>query len=104
MKHETTYYVLRYNLRPEAGAEYAQWLADHAGTRSEQMGWTYRGTFFDVMGFDRYFYETRWEINGHGSVSCRPLDAETEQRVPDRLTFIEEGQVSMMKALRGSVQ
>jgi len=101
MVHETLTYVFRYNLRPEAGADYQQWLADHADTRSEQMGWTYVGTFFDVMGFDRYTYETRWELNTHGSVIRRPLDAATERRAQDRLPFIEEGQVSMMRALRG---
>ncbi len=103
MKHETIYYVFRYNLRPEAAAEYKQWLVDHTGARSEQAGWTYLGTFFDVMGFDRYDYETRWELNGHGSVNTRPLDAETEQWIPERLPFIEEGQVALMKALNGIV-
>jgi len=101
MKHETMYYVFRYNLRSEAAAEYKQWLADHSNGRAEQAGWTYVGTFCDVMGFDRYDYETRWELNGHGSVNIRPLDAETEKRIQDRLPFIEEGQVSLMKALSG---
>ena len=103
IKHETIYYVLRYNLRPEAGAGYEQWLADHTGTRSEQAGWTYVGTFLDVMGVDGYDYETRWELNSHGSVNNRPLDTETEQWIQDRLPFVEEGQVSMMKALSGMV-
>ncbi len=103
MKHETMYYVFRYNLRSEAAAEYEQWLADHSNGRAEQTGWTYVGTFCDVMGFDRYDYETRWELNGHGSVSTRPLDAETERRIQDRLPFIQEGQVSLMKALNGIV-
>jgi hypothetical protein len=101
MKHERMYYVLRYNLRPEAAAEYRQWLADHGNSRSEQTGWTYLGTFCDVMGLGQYDYETRWELNGHGSVNRRPLDAETEQRMQDRLPFIEEGQVALMKALNG---
>lgn len=104
MVHETTYYVLRYNLRPEAGAEYRRWLADHTGTRSEQMGWTYVGTYFDVMGLERYDYETRWELNGQGSVSSRPLDAETEQRIGERLPFVEDGRVSVMQAVRGVTQ
>jgi len=101
MKHETMYYVFRYNLRSEAGAEYKQWLADHCNGQSEQAGWTYVGTFCDVMGFDRYDYETRWELSGNGSVNTRPLDAETEQRIQDRLPFIQEGQVSLMRALSG---
>ena len=103
MVHETIYYVLRYNLRPEAGAEYEQWLADHTGARAERAGWTYVGTFFDVMGVDRYDYETRWELNGHGSVNSRPLDTETEHQIQERLSFIEEGQVAMMKALSGMI-
>ena len=103
MKHETIYYVLRYNLRSEAAAEYQQWLADHTGARSEQAGWTYVGTFLDVMGADEYDYETRWELNSHGSVNTRLLDAETEQRIQDRLPFVEEGQVALMKALNGIV-
>jgi hypothetical protein len=103
MVHETIYYVLRYNLRPEATAEYKQWLADHSNGRSEQAGWTYVGTFYDIMGLDQYNYETRWELNGHGTVSKRPLDAEAERRIRDRLPFVEEGQVSMMQALRGIV-
>jgi hypothetical protein len=103
MKHETMYYVFRYNLRSEAAAEYQQWLADHSNGQAEQAGWTYVGTFCDVMGFDRYDYETRWELNGHGSVNTRPLDAETEQRIRERLPFVEEGQVALMKALSGIV-
>jgi hypothetical protein len=103
MKHETIYYVLRYNLRSEAAAEYQQWLADHTGAQSEQAGWTYVGTFLDVMGVDRYDYETRWELNSHGSVNIRLLDTETEQRIQDRLPFVEEGQVALMKALNGVV-
>jgi hypothetical protein len=101
MKHETTYYVLRYNLRPEAAAAYQQWLTDHSNGASEQTGWRYLGTFCDVMGFTEYDYETRWELNGHGSVSRRPLDAETEQWLQDRLPFIEDGQVALLKALNG---
>jgi hypothetical protein len=101
MNHETTYYVLRYNLRSGAAAEYAQWLADRANVRSQQAGWTYVGTFFDVMGFGRYDYETRWELNDHGSVSTRPLDADTERRIRDRLPFVEDGQVALMQALKG---
>jgi hypothetical protein len=97
------YYVLRYNLRPEAASDYKQWLADHTGARSEQAGWTYVGTFFDVMGVDRYDYETRWELNSYGSVNSRPLDTETEQRIQDHLPFVEEGQVALMKALNGIV-
>ena len=103
MKHETIYYVLRYNLRSEAAGEYQQWLADHTGARSEQAGWTYVGTFLDVMGADQYDYETRWALNSHGSVNTRLLDAETEQRIQDRLPFVEEGQVAVMKALNGIV-
>ncbi len=103
MKHDTIYYVLRYNLRSEAAADYKQWLEDHTNGRSEQAGWTYLGTFCDVMGFDQYDYETRWQLNGHGSVTTRPLDAETEQRIQDRLPFIQEGQVALMKALNGIV-
>ena len=103
MKHETIYYVLRYNLRPDAAAEYKQWLAEHTGARSEQAGWTYVGTFFDVMGIDGYDYESRWELNGHGSVNLRLLDTETEQGIQDRLPFVEAGQVAMMKALNGIV-
>jgi hypothetical protein len=101
MKHETVYYVFRYNLRPEAGAEYKQWLVDHSNGRSQQTGWTYVGTFCDVMGLGRYDYETRWELNNHGSVNTRPLDAETERRMQERLPFIEDGQVAMMKAVGG---
>jgi hypothetical protein len=101
MKHETVYYVLRYNLRPEAGADYKQWLSDHAGARPEQAGWTYLGTFLDVMGVDQFDYETRWKLNSHGSVNLRPLDTETEQGIQDRLPFVEEGQVALMKALNG---
>ena len=104
MKHETIYYVFRYNLRPEAAAEYKQWLVDHSNGQSEKSGWTYLGTCCDVMGLDQYNYETRWELNGQGTVSKRPLDAETEKRIRDRLPFVEEGQVSMMQALRGIVQ
>ena len=101
MKHETTYYVFRYNLRPEAAGEYKQWLEKQAGGRTEQAGWNYVGTFFDVMGCDRYDYETRWELNGHGSVMTRPLDAETERRIRDRLPFVEDGQVAVLQALNG---
>lgn len=101
MKHETMYYVLRYNLRAGAADEYGQWLAAQSNGRSERAGWTYVGTFCDVMGFDQYDYETRWELNGHGSVSHRPLDAETEQRLQVRLPFVEEGQVALLKALKG---
>lgn len=103
MKHESVTYVLRYNLRPEAGGEFTRWLADQAGGKSDRMGWTYVGTFFDVLGVDLYDYETRWELNGSGSVSRRPLDSETEQRIQDRLPFLAEAQVSMMRALRGVV-
>ena len=103
MIHETTYYVLRYNLRSEAGAEFTRWLAEQAGNGSEKAGWRYVGTCFDVMGCDRYDYETRWELNGNGSVCRRPLDTETEQRIGERLPFMAEGQVSVMKALRGVV-
>ena len=103
MKHKTTYYVLRYNVRSEGAAEYKQWLADQTGARSEQAGWTYLGTFFDVMGCDHYDYETRWELNGRGSVNSRPLDAETERRIRDRLPFVEEGQVALLEALSGIV-
>jgi hypothetical protein len=103
MKHETMYYVLRYNLRPKGVAEYKQWLADHSNGQSEQTGWTYIGTFCDVMGFDQYDYETRWALNGHGSVNTRPLDAEAEERIQDWLPFIQEGQVALMKALNGVV-
>jgi hypothetical protein len=46
-----------------------------------------------------YEYETRWELNSHGSVNSRPLDAETEQGLQDRLPFVEKGQVALMKAL-----
>lgn len=103
IQHETMYYVLRYNLRAEAAAEYGQWLKEQTNGGSEETGWTYAGTFCDVMGLDRYDYETRWAFTGHGSVSTRPLDAETEQRIQDRLPFIEEGQVALMKALNGIV-
>jgi hypothetical protein len=99
MKHETIYYVLRYNLRSEAAAEYKQWLLDHGNGRSAQTGWTYVGTCCDVMGLDRYDYETRWKLNEHGSVNSRPLDAATEQRIQERLPFIQEGQVALLKAL-----
>ncbi len=101
MNHEPMTYILRYNLRPEAGAQFTRWLEDQAGNGSEHAGWRYVGTFFDVMGCDRYDYETRWELNGNGSVCRRPLDSETEQRIGERLPFMAEGQVSMMKALRG---
>jgi hypothetical protein len=61
------------------------------------------GTFFDVMGVDGYDYESRWELNGHGSVNLRLLDTEAEQGLQDRLPFVEAGQVAMMKALSGIV-
>ena len=103
MTHETMYYVLRYNLRPKGVAEYKQWLADHSNGQSEQTGWTYVGTFCDVMGFDQYDYETRWALNGCGSVNTRPLDVEAEERIQDWLPFIQEGQVALLKALNGVV-
>jgi hypothetical protein len=101
MKHDTIYYVFRYNLRSQAAAEYKQWLAKQAAGQAEQAGWTYVGTFCDVMGCDRYDYETRWELNGNGSVSVRPLDVKTELGLADRLPFVEEGQVALLKALNG---
>jgi hypothetical protein len=80
-----------------------QWLAARSSARSEQVGWTYVGTFLDVVGVDRYDYETRWEVNSHGSVNIWPLDTEAEQRIQDRLPFVEGGQVAVMKALNGSI-
>lgn len=75
------------------------WLESKANPGIQKAGWTYLGTWFDVMGFGQYDYESRWELNDHGSVNARPLTEETEQHLSDRLPFVEGGEVLLMRTL-----
>jgi hypothetical protein len=95
-KEETMQYVFRYNVSANAATEYLQWLSDHSNGRVQKAGWTYLGTWFGAKGFGTYDYESRWDMNGHGSASSRSLDVGIEKRVAERLDFCESGEVHLV--------
>jgi hypothetical protein len=92
-------YVFRYSIKPDRCGEYQQWLEANTNGGTQNAGWTYLGTWFDLMGFGQYDYESRWELNALGSVNTRPLSEETEQHLPDRLAFVQGGEVLLMRTL-----
>jgi hypothetical protein len=94
-------YIFRYNLRPDGAADYHRWLSKQADASAQPAGWTYVGTWLDVMGFGHYDYESRWVLDAHGSVASRPLDEEAEKDAAAALPFLEDGQVLVLKGLSG---
>ncbi len=75
-------YVSRYHLKPLKLTEYRQWLLDNESLLVEHApaGWTYLGTWFTVMGFGKYECESRWELDGYGTLGAGWGD-ETNQRL-----------------------
>ena len=63
-------YVIRYDIKPNKSTAFRQWLTDNEAEIREHTaeGWTYEGTFFTVRGFGDYTNETRWTIEGYGSL------------------------------------
>lgn len=90
-------YVFRYNLKPAKISQYQHWLADHRDAGSQRGGWTYQGTWFDLMGFGLYDYESRWELDDQRPFASPPLDCDGGRRVSERLEFVEDGEIYLIK-------
>jgi hypothetical protein len=56
------------NLKEGRAKEYQAWVSKNEGLLKEHAppGWTYRGTYFYVLGFGRYHVAIIWECSRYG--------------------------------------
>ena len=49
------------------------------------------------MGFGPYDYESRWELDDQRPFASLPLDCDGGWRVSERLEFVEDGEIYLIK-------
>jgi hypothetical protein len=91
-------YVYRYNLKEDKSAEFRQWLLGRAGREILTEGWSYLGTWFTVLGFGRWDCESRWEVDGYGSLGKQFINEDAEKVFAEWLDFIDGGEAFLMKS------
>ncbi|MFQ5871837.1 MAG: hypothetical protein ACE5IB_06740 [Candidatus Geothermarchaeales archaeon] len=73
-------YITSGNLKEGRGKEYQAWVKENEELMKKHapQGWTYRGTYFYVLGFGRYSVAVMWECGKYGDFdTSREHDDET---------------------------
>ena len=97
-------YVLRYDIEPTKHQAYRDWVKVNDSDIREHAaeGWHYLGTWFTVRGFGDYSAESRWEIDGYGSLGAGWGDAVGQRLAQEWFGFVDSArplQASLYKGI-----
>lgn len=105
------YLVASAHTKPGKNQEFKEWLQSDeveelVSRIEEESGVRYIQTYFSILGFGEYTYETWWELDDWSDVD-RLRDSEASTEFAEKaLTFIDQSRSSSTRVLRtpGDVQ